>query len=97
MGRSISARKRPMHGPDEAPGARVRSGRGAARMRRHRSLKRQGAVAVNFVVGADAIQTLVELGWLAPERLDDCDAVTGAIVALASQALALRVRPGNRS
>jgi hypothetical protein len=93
MGRSISARKRAMHGPDEAPVARVRSGRGAARMRRHRSLKRQGGVAVNFVVGADAVRSLIELGWLDPARRSDREAVTGAIVALATRALALRLRP----
>jgi hypothetical protein len=30
----------------------------------HRSLKRQGAVAVHLVIGADAVRSLIELGWL---------------------------------
>jgi hypothetical protein len=66
---------------------------GAVRMRRHRSLKRQGAVAVDCVVGADAVQSLIELGWLDPEHRGDRGAVAGAIVALATRALALRIRP----
>jgi hypothetical protein len=67
---------------------------GALRMRRHRALKQQGAVAVDFVIGADAVQFLVELGWLDPDRRGDRGAVTGAIVALATRTLALRIRPG---
>jgi hypothetical protein len=62
-------------------------------MRRHRAMKRQGAVAVDFVIGADAVQSLIALGWLAPEHRRDRDAVAGAIVALAARALALRTRP----
>jgi hypothetical protein len=69
----------------------LRGGPGAARMRRHRSLKRQGAVAVDFVIGADAVQLL---GWLAPDNRGDRDAVAAAIIALATRALALRIRPG---
>jgi hypothetical protein len=66
---------------------------GAVRMRRLRSLKRQGAVAVAFVIGSDAIQTLIELGWLDPERRGDRDAVRSAVILLATRALALRIRP----
>jgi hypothetical protein len=62
------------------------------RLVRHR--KRQGAVVVDFLIGADAIETLIELGWLDPGRRGDRDAVAGAIVALAAGALALRLRPG---
>jgi hypothetical protein len=83
-----------MHGPVEAPGERLRRGRGTARMRRHRSLKRQGAVAVDFVIGADAVQSLIELGWLDPARRGDRDAVRSAIIRLAARALALRIPPG---
>jgi hypothetical protein len=67
---------------------------GALRMRRARHRKSQGAVMVNFLIGADAIQTLIKLGWLDPARRGDREAVTGAIVALAACALALRLRPG---
>jgi hypothetical protein len=66
---------------------------GAVRMRRHRPLTRQGAVAVDFVIGADAVQSLIELGWLDPGRRDDRGDVAGAIVVLAARALALRLRP----
>jgi hypothetical protein len=67
---------------------------GAARMRRYRWLKQQGAVAVDFVIGADAVRSLVELGWLTPERRGDRDAVRSAIIRLAARALALRIPPG---
>ncbi len=94
MGLSVSTRKQAMHGPVEASGARLRGSPGAARMRRHRSLKRQGAVAVDFVVGADAVRSLIELGWLDPEHRSDRDAVRSAIIRLAARALALRIPPG---
>jgi hypothetical protein len=35
-------------------------------MRRHRWLRRQGAVNINLLIGAEALQRLTELGWLAP-------------------------------
>jgi hypothetical protein len=63
-------------------------------MRRHRSLKRQGAIAVDFVVGADAVRSLIELGWLDPEHRGDRDAVRSAIIRLAARALALRIPSG---
>jgi hypothetical protein len=67
---------------------------GAERMRRARHRKRQGGVMVNFLIGADAIETLIELGWLDPERRGDRNGVAGAIVGLATRTLALRTRPG---
>ncbi len=67
---------------------------GATRMRRHRSLKRQGAIAVDFVIGADAVRSLIELGWLDPEDRGDRDAVTSSIVQLAARGSAMRTRPG---
>jgi hypothetical protein len=42
--------------------------------------EKEGAVAVDFTVGADAVRSLIELGWLAPERRGDRHAVAGAIV-----------------
>ena len=66
---------------------------GAVRMRRYRSLKRQGAVAVDLVIGADAIRSMIELGWLDPAARGNRDTVAGAIVALAARTLALRIRP----
>jgi hypothetical protein len=60
---------------------------GAERMRRHRWLRRQGAVHVSFLIGADAIQRLTELGWLAPADQDNRDAVRTAVVRLATHAL----------
>ncbi len=83
-----------MHGPVEAPGARLRDGPGAARMRRHRSLKRQGAVAVDFVIGADAVRLLIKLGWLAAGDRGNRGEVAGAVVSLAARALALHLRSG---
>ena len=62
---------------------------GATRMRRHRWLKRQGAVAVDLVIGADAIRALVAHGWLAPAQRGDRNAVAASITALASRALRL--------
>jgi hypothetical protein len=35
---------------------------GAERMRRHRWLRREGAVNINLLIGADAVQRLTELG-----------------------------------
>jgi hypothetical protein len=62
---------------------------GAERMRRHRWLRRQGAVNINLLIGADAVQHLTELGWLAPGRRTNRDAVTTAVVRLAAHALGL--------
>jgi hypothetical protein len=62
------------------------------RLARHR--KRQGAVVIDFLIGADAIRNLIELGWLDPTARSDPDAVAGAIVGIAARALALRIRPG---
>jgi hypothetical protein len=64
---------------------------GAERMRRHRWLKRQGAVNINLFVGADAIQTLIELCWLDPAARGTADAVVAAVIDLATVSLALRV------
>ena len=63
---------------------------GAERMRRHRWLRRQGAVNVNFVIGADAVQRLINLGWLPSAERANRDAVTSAVVRLAAHALGLR-------
>ena len=67
---------------------------GALRMRRARHRKSQGAVMVNFLIGSDAIETLIELGWLGQDDRDDRGQVIGAIVRLAACALAKRTRPG---
>ena len=64
---------------------------GALRMRRARHRKSQGAVMVNFLIGADAIETLIELGWLDPEHRSDRDAARSAIIRLAARALASRL------
>ena len=61
----------------------------AERMRRARHRKRQGAVVVNFLIGADAIETLIELGWLDPDGRGDSNAVAIAVVKLAAHALGL--------
>jgi hypothetical protein len=62
---------------------------GAERMRRHRWLRGQGAVNINILIGADAVQRLTELGWLAPAGRTNRVAVTSAVVRLASHALGL--------
>ena len=61
-------------------------------MRRHRWLKRHGAVAVDFVIGAVAVRSLIELGWLDPQRRGERDSVRSAVIRLATRALALRIR-----
>jgi hypothetical protein len=63
-------------------------------MRRYRALKQQGAIAVDFVIGADAVRSLIELGWLDPDSRSDREAVQSAVIRLAALALALRIRPG---
>jgi hypothetical protein len=75
-----------MTDPSAAPDA---PSPGAERMRRHRELRRQGAVNINLLVGADAVQRLTELGWLAPTDRANRDAVTSAVVRLAAHALGL--------
>jgi hypothetical protein len=62
---------------------------GAERMRRHRWLRQQGAVHVSFLIGADAVQRLIEIGWLAPADRGNRDAVTSAVVRLAAHAAGL--------
>jgi hypothetical protein len=62
---------------------------GAERMRRHRWLRQQGAVNINVLIGADAVQRLTELGWLAPADRANRVAVRSAIVRLAAHALGL--------
>ena len=49
----------------------------------------QGAVNINLLIGADAVQRLTELGWLAPPGRTNRDAVTSAVVRLAANALGL--------
>jgi hypothetical protein len=61
----------------------------AERMRRHRWPRQQGAVNISLLVGADAVQRLTELGWLAPTKRTNRDAVTTALVRLAAHALGL--------
>jgi hypothetical protein len=65
---------------------------GALRMRRARERKRQGAVTIDFLVDADAIQNMIEFGWLDPARRGNRAAGARAIVSLAARALALRTR-----
>jgi len=45
---------------------------------------RAGKLNISGIAEADTRRSLIELGWLAPERRVDRDAVTGAIVALAT-------------
>src|SRR5437763_1091744 len=66
----------------------------AQRMRRARHRKREGDVVVSLVIDAAAVQNLIELGWLNPERRGDRGAVIGAMGALATRALATHLRPG---
>jgi len=66
---------------------------GVERMRRHRWLRRQGAVNINFLIGADAVERLIKLGWLAPAERANRDAVTSAVVRLATHALRLGPTP----
>jgi hypothetical protein len=82
---------KPDFSPTASPAIQSRS---AERMRRARNRKRQGAAMVNFLIGADAVRSLIELGWLVPERRGDRDAVRSAVIQLAARALALRIRPG---
>ena len=60
---------------------------GAERMRRHRWLRRQGAVNISILLGADAVQRLTELRWLASADRANPAAVTSAVVRLAAHAL----------
>jgi hypothetical protein len=69
-----------------APDARSH---GAERMRRHRWLRQQGAVNINLLIGADAVERLIGLGWLAPAGRTNRNAVTSAVVRLAAHALGL--------
>ena len=72
------------------PNDRARSlSPGAERMRRHRWLRRQSAINVNFLIGADAVQRLIKLGWLPPAERVNRAAVTSVVVRLATQALGL--------
>jgi hypothetical protein len=57
---------------------------GAIRMRRARWRKGQGALFVNFLVGADAIANLVALGWLDPKERGNRNAVIVAVINLAA-------------
>jgi hypothetical protein len=66
----------------------------AARMRRLRERREKGTVLIEIPVFGSGIGQLVELGWLAPERRGDRNAVRGALSRLANRALALRTRPG---
>jgi hypothetical protein len=52
--------------------------------------KGQGALFVNFLVGADAIAKLVALGWLDPEERGNRNAVIAAVIDIATRALAAR-------
>jgi hypothetical protein len=63
---------------------------GAGPMRRHRWLRRQGAVHINLIVGADAVQRLIALGWLDPIARFDRGAVTSAIVRMGTHALGIK-------
>jgi hypothetical protein len=53
-------------------------------MRRARWRKGQGALFVNFLVGADAIANLVALGWLDPKERGNRNAVIVAVINLAA-------------
>jgi len=54
--------------------------------------KRQEAVAVNLVIHAGAVQSLIELGCLVPNSRGDRSTVAGAIVALATRAPSQRAQ-----
>ena len=61
----------------------------ALRMRRHRQLREAGAVLVQFVVAPDAVQRLVNSGWLTESEREDRDAVTTALVRTSAASLNL--------
>ena len=62
---------------------------GAERMRRHRERRRRSGVLIEFEVVGTALDGLIELGWLAPAKRANRDAVTSAVVRLAAHALGL--------
>jgi hypothetical protein len=64
----------------------------AARTRRYRERRKKGAVLIEISVYGPALDDLVALGWLDPERRGDRDAVRSAVVRLARHALALGFR-----
>jgi hypothetical protein len=64
----------------------------AERTRRCRARRQRGGVLVRFEVVGTALDDLVALGWLRADRRADKHAVTGALVALAARALAVRLR-----
>lgn len=66
---------------------------GVQRMRRYRERRKRAGVLIEFEVVGSALDDLVGLGWLDAGCRGDREAVTDAIVALATRALALRVRP----
>jgi len=66
---------------------------GAERMRRHRERRRRSGVLIEFEVVGTALDGLIELGWLDPDRRGDRDAVRSAAIRLAARALTLRVGP----
>jgi hypothetical protein len=82
---------KPQLSPTASPAIQSRS---AARICLARHRKRQGAVVVDFLIGADAIPSMIELGWLDPAARGNRDAVADAIISLTTRALALRIRPG---
>jgi hypothetical protein len=47
----------------------------------------------SFQVGSDAIDKLVELGWLDPAKRGDSKWIADALIGLTERALALRVAP----
>jgi hypothetical protein len=64
----------------------------AERTRRYRARRKRGGVLIQFEVVGTALDDLVALGWLPADRRTDKHAVTGALVAVAARALAVRLR-----
>lgn len=84
-----------------AGGQRVTAGPGAGRQpltaaerqRRSRARRKYGLVTVTIDTASDARAALVRLGWLAVADRDKPEAVTAALIRLASAAIARAVTP----
>jgi hypothetical protein len=74
-------------------GQRDKRAQAATRTRRWRQRKRDGAVLIGLRISAEGIADLARLGWLAPERLADPNAVAGAVLGICGEAATSGLRP----
>jgi hypothetical protein len=81
--------------PDPQPvGAPARPLSAAAlRQRRRRWRQKNKLLSVSIALAPDAVDNLVRLGWLRAADRDDKDALTAAVVDIASQAIKRGVTP----